>query len=82
MRTTMLWMKYASEVSFGVPPSRRTTLDVNEDQRRTNGHGMSGMAKKNARTTDLLEDYEYGYCTDGHSDVDDRPWHSVVRWQD
>jgi hypothetical protein len=32
--------------------------------------------------TDLLEDYGYGYCTDGHSDVDDRPRHSVVCWQE
>jgi len=41
---------------------------------------MSGTAKKNARTTDLLEDIYCDYCTDGHSDVDDRPWHPVVRW--
>lgn len=34
-RFQMIWMQYASEVSFGVPPSRRTTLDVNEDHRRT-----------------------------------------------
>jgi hypothetical protein len=34
--------------------------------------------RENARPTDLLEDYDYGYCTDGHSDVDHRSWHSVV----
>jgi len=30
-------------------------------------------SKKNARTTDLLEDIDRGYRTDGHGDVDDRP---------
>jgi hypothetical protein len=38
--------------------------------------------KKKAKTTDLLEDIDCDYCTDGHGDVNDRPWHSVVRWQD
>jgi hypothetical protein len=38
--------------------------------------------KKNARMTDLLKNIDCDYCTDGHGDINDRPWHSVVLWQD
>jgi hypothetical protein len=33
---------------------------------------------KDAKTTDLFEDYDCGYCTDGHGDIDGRSWHG---WQ-
>jgi hypothetical protein len=28
-----------------------------------------------AESTDLFEDYDRSYSTDGHGNVNDRPWH-------